>query len=103
MRHVITEPEDASRLEVASGDELVFRLEQQSSGGYLWSVGEVPEFLSEVVAGVEPVERAQPGRLRTAALALRATGPGSGQLVLVLRRPWESEPIEQRRINVQAR
>lgn len=103
MQHIITEPADAARLEVAPGDEVLLRLEQQSGGGYLWSLADVPDFLSELPAEVEPVERALPGRARTAALALRATGPGSGDVVITLRRPWEAEPVEQRRIHVEVR
>lgn len=103
VQHVITDPRDEARLELAAGDEVLLRLEQQSGGGYLWSLAEVPDFLSELPAEVEPVERALPGQARTAALALRATGAGSGDVVIALRRPWETEPVEQRRVHVEVR
>lgn len=101
MQHVITDPADAARVELAPGDEVVLRLEQQSGGGYLWSLSEVPGCLTVLAGEVEPVEGALPGQARTAALGLRATRPGSGDVVVTLRRPWEAQPTEQRRIHVE--
>ncbi len=101
MRHVMTEPTDGESLELAVGDDLVVRLEQQSGGGYLWSVAEVPACLSETSSEVEPTPRALPGQVRTAALGLRAERPGSGDVVVTLRRPWEAAATEQRRIHVE--
>ncbi|MDN5798223.1 MAG: protease inhibitor I42 family protein [Intrasporangium sp.] len=103
MQHVMTEPQDGDRIEIAPGDELLVRLEQQSGGGYLWSIAEVPAFLTEGQAEVEPVDRALPGQARTLALGVRATAQGTGELVLTLRRPWESEPAEQRVVHVDVR
>lgn len=103
MQHVITEPQDAARVQVAPGDEVVLRLGQQSGGGYLWTLAEVPQFLTVLATEVEQVERAQPGQLRTAALGLRATRAGTGDVVVTLRRPWEVEPVEQRRIHIEVR
>ncbi|WP_347350294.1 protease inhibitor I42 family protein [Intrasporangium sp.] len=103
MQHVMTEPRDGDRVELTPGDELLLRLAQQSGGGYLWSVAELPECLTEGRAEVEPVDRALPGRARTLALGLHAGDPGSGEVVLTLRRPWESEPTERRVIHVEVR
>ncbi|MGN6753047.1 MAG: protease inhibitor I42 family protein [Intrasporangium sp.] len=103
MQHVIAEPQDESRVELAMGDEVVLRLGQPSGGGYLWTLSEVPGFLTVLATEVERVDVALPRQGRTATLGLRATGPGSGDVVVRLRRPWEAEAADQRRIHVEVR
>lgn len=100
MDQVLDRPADGTRAELAVGDQLVLRLDQQSGGGHLWELSEVPDCLEEDTDRVEHVDSSLPGRIHTRVLGLRATRPGAGELVLVLRRPWEDEPTDERRITV---
>ena len=102
VQHVLERPGNDAHIEVAVGDEVVLRLDQASSGGYVWSLSEVPDFVAETTDEVAPLAAALPGRLRTRVVGLRATRPGEGQVLLTLRRPWEDTPAEQVRVRIVA-
>ncbi len=102
MQHVLERPRDGAQLDLAVGDEVILRLDQQSSGGHLGSLSEIPDFLAQTADEVAALDAAPPGRLHTRVLGLRATGTGEGQVVLTLKRPWESAAVEVVRLRVTA-
>lgn len=100
MDQVLDRPVDGTRADLAVGDQLVLRLDQQSGGGHLWELSAVPDCLEPDADRVEPVGSSLPGSAHTRLLGLRASRPGAGELVLALRRPWEDEPTDERRIRI---
>jgi inhibitor of cysteine peptidase len=87
---------------VAVGDVVVIRLPENTTSGYVWSVGELS-------GGLEPAgeELVPPGAGAGAAgervVRVRAVAPGAAVVVLVYAREWEPSPVEQRRVRVTVR
>jgi predicted secreted protein len=80
---------------VSTGDRVVVRLEELGSAGYQWSITRVPGALTVVGEQVLPPDSRAPGAAGAHEFVLDATGTGSGQVVLELRRPWETGAPER--------
>lgn len=118
----------AAAVEVGVGDEVVIRLPENATTGYVWSVQSVDDGLELVEDVMVPAGgAAEPGgaadRPATPATSpgatspglappgaggehvvrLRATAPSRADVVLHLGRSWEPTPAQQRRITVTVR
>lgn len=90
---------DAGTVEAGVGDEVVIRLPENATTGYVWTV---------TVTGLELVddEMVPPGADKGVGAAgerlvrVRAVAPGRGEVVLRLGRAWEQTPVEERRVVV---
>lgn len=87
-------------VEVDVGDEVVIRLPENATTGYVWSVPAVGDGLEVVEDTMVPPDVAVPGAGGERVVRLRATGPTCADVVLRLGREWEAEPIEQRHVTV---
>lgn len=96
---------DEDHVELNVGDEVVIRLRENGTTGYVWSVRELGDGLALVSDEFVP-----PGPQRGAGAAgerlvriravARRPAPGSADVVLEHGRAWEPEPIERRRVRV---
>jgi predicted secreted protein len=93
-RQQIGEDDDGRPVALAVGDELVLDLMQIGGTGYLWSLESVPAGL--VLAADETTPGLLPGAAGRRRLTLRASGPGEGDLVARLARPWPGGETERR-------
>jgi inhibitor of cysteine peptidase len=75
----------------AVGDSLVLTLPENGTTGYQWVVSGTPDFLEVVADDVVPPGSAAPGAGGMHRWRWTARRPGSGRLVLELRRPWQRE------------
>jgi inhibitor of cysteine peptidase len=104
-----------AEVEVGVGDEVVIRLPENATTGYVWTVHAVGNGLSLVEdtmvppspAGGTPPDMARfpegiapPGAGGERFVRVRATTPARADVVLRLARPWEPEPVQQRRVTV---
>lgn len=87
---VVTRHDKGSIFEAHRDDVIVFRLEENMSTGYGWEVGAVD---SSVVELIESTYTEAPGmamgRGGTRILRFVARSPGSQEIHLRLRRPWD--------------
>ena len=93
---------DAS-VEVGVGDEVVIRLPENATTGYVWSVHTAGDGLELVQDSMVPPDVAAPGAGGERFVRVRATAPTHAEVVLRLARPWEGEPIQERRVTVTVR
>ena len=77
----------------AVGDLLEVRLMENAGTGYVWALADVPGCLRVVDDATETGSRGAVGAASLRVVTLSATGPGSGDLVLALRRVWEPSPL----------
>lgn len=107
-----------AQVEVGVGDEVVIRLPENATTGYVWSVHSVGDGLTLVEdtmvppspAGGTPPDRsrfpegiAPPGAGGERFVRVRATAPTRTEVVLRLARPWETEPLQERHVAVAVR
>ncbi len=98
-------PELRVRAEEGSAD---IELPETPTSGYRWELAqlsEVPEgaivtdrFLQESAGGQARLVGGQGAHV----FSLRGLPPGNHRLEFLLRRPWESEPLERRTVTVEA-
>lgn len=88
----------ADAVEVGVGDEVVIRLPENATTGYVWSaaVGEGLELVGDEMAPPEGGVGATGERL----FRVRAVAPGRGEVLLRLGRVWETAPTEERHVAV---
>jgi len=89
----------ATSVEADVGDEVVLRLPENATTGYIWSVQSIGGGLTLVADTMVP-GGAAPGAAGARVMRMRVVGASGAELVLRLGRPWESEPAEERRIAV---
>jgi inhibitor of cysteine peptidase len=91
----------AGTVSAAVGDELVIRLPENGTTGYVWTVrlpGEGLELVSDAFAPGPGAVGASGVRL----IRIRVAAPGRSDAVFRLGRPWEQDPVEQRHVTVVA-
>ncbi|WP_406224106.1 protease inhibitor I42 family protein [Streptomyces canus] len=89
MAEVWVTPQN-SEIHVSPGDEVVVRLPQNATTGYLWSVQRV-DGIAEVIGNEYEVSgQPLPGAGGQQVVRIRAAAAGEGLVRLVLKRPWES-------------
>jgi len=89
-----------SSVRVAVGDEIVLRVPEVPTTGYVWTIGTVDPALRLVESafdgphsegdGPEP----PPGAGGERVIRLRAAAAGEAGAELALKRPWETAPVE---------
>ncbi len=87
----------AETVEVGTGDEVVIRLPENATTGYVWSVGSVDDNLTLTGADAIPAE---PGSRGERVFRVRAISAGSGDIVLRLGRVWEPAPVDEITVTV---
>ncbi len=90
---------DRTSIEVGVGDELVIRLPENGTTGYVWSVKDTGAPLELADDRVTPQTHAI-GAASQRVLTLRAVAAGRASVVLELAREWENAPAEERRYSV---
>lgn len=105
---------DASKngktIEVAVGQRFAVELIGVPTAGYLWAPAQTPPFIARAgeAGGNTTTAQNQPGFTGGShweVFVFTATAPGSGELVLEQRRPWETSepPSDSFRITIVAR
>jgi inhibitor of cysteine peptidase len=106
----IHEAQNGQQVDVVVGQRFAVELVGVPTAGYVWAPTQIPAFLSRAgeAGGNTVAEQSQPGYAggnHWEVLMFAATAPGSGELVLEQRRPWEtSEPATRAfRVTIVAR
>lgn len=92
----------AATVEAGVGDEVVLRLPENATTGYVWSVQSMGDGLTLVDDTMVPGGDA-PGAAGARVMRIRVAGAGSTEVVLHLGRPWELGPAEERRIAIRVK
>lgn len=93
---------DAAAVEAGVGDEVVLRLPENATTGYVWSVRSMGDGLMLVDDTMVP-GRGAPGAAGARVMRMRVVGAGDTEVIVRLGRPWESEPAEERRIAIRVK
>ena len=98
---VEVEASDGAVIALNVYDEVVVRLPENATTGYLWSAA-VDGANVDVVddRSVPPRAGAGAGAAGERLIRLRANAPGAATVTLRLGRAWESAPAEERRMTV---
>ncbi len=97
----ITAAQAGQTVEVAVNRRFAVELVGVPTAGYVWQPAQIPAFVTRAgeASGNTTQAQSQPGFTggnHWEVLMFAATGPGTGELVLEQRRPWEStEPASQ--------
>lgn len=89
----LTEGDSENRLETDQEDIFVFQLEEKSSSGYRWEIGD--EQSSVEVLHDENIIKEPIGSPTTRSLAFRFDSPGEHLLTLQEKRPWSGKVHDQ--------
>lgn len=92
----ITAEQAGQTINVAVGQRFAVELVGVPTAGYVWAAAQVPGFLSASgeTTGDTTAAQSQPGFAggnHWEVLMFTATGPGTGELVIEQRRPWETD------------
>jgi inhibitor of cysteine peptidase len=93
---------DRGEIEVGVGDEVVIRLPENGTTGYVWSLRDSGDELELVEDKLTPPHRGV-GAGGERLIKLRAIAPAHAEVVFELARAWEKAPIEERRYSVVVR
>jgi inhibitor of cysteine peptidase len=93
---------DATAVEADVGDEVVLRLPENATTGYVWSVHSMGDGLTLVGDTMAPGGDA-PGAAGARVMRMRVVGMRGTEVVLRLGRPWEPGPAEERRIAIEVK
>jgi predicted secreted protein len=88
---------------VESGQSFDVELGSGPSAGYTWELPSLPEGLVLLGSDFVPGPSSEPGDGGVQVFHLRADRPGRFSLSFARRRRWESEPLETREIEIEAR
>jgi inhibitor of cysteine peptidase len=81
--------ESGGRVAVAADDRVVIRLPENATTGYQWTIDDMPSSLEVERNEMIPPGSAAPGAAGERLIVLRATGAGTSQVRLGLRRTWD--------------
>jgi len=100
----LTQEDDGTTVEVAGGDTIVVRLEENPTTGFRWAIDGITGG-SVSVAGDDftPAEDAGIGGGGWRTLTFSATQPGSSRIDLKRWRDWEGDPSIVQRFGVTVR
>lgn len=97
-------------VEVAVNQRFAVELVGVPTAGYEWAPAQMPDFLTRAGEAIGPTIAAQnqpgyAGGNHWQVLMFAATAPGTGDLLLEQRRPWETEqpPVNTFRVTIVAR
>jgi inhibitor of cysteine peptidase len=106
----ITAAQAGQTVEVALNERFAVELVGVPTAGYAWTPAGMPAFLTRAGEASGPTIAAQnqpgyTGGNHWEVLMFAATAPGSGELVLEQRRPWETDqpPVNTFRVTIVAR
>lgn len=106
----INAAQDGQTVQVGVNQRFAVELVGTPTAGYVWAPAQMPAFITRAGDATGPTigVQSQPGYAggnHWEVLMFAATGPGSGQLVLEQRRPWETNepPAQVFRVTVVAR
>jgi predicted secreted protein len=106
----ITAEQNGQTVEVGVGQRFAIELVGVPTAGYVWTPAQVPAFVTRAgeASGNMLPEQSQPGYAggnHWEVLMFSATGPGTGEIVVEQRRPWESSepPTDTFRVTIVAR
>jgi len=95
---LVRETDTERDLPVRVSDEIVLRLPERPSNGYVWTLHRIQfsslEVVEEVTEAVDD-EGDRHGGSTVRRVHLRAISPGVDDIAVVLRRPWEDKPLRQ--------
>lgn len=95
---LVRETDTERNLPLRVNDEIVLRLPEIPSSGYVWTLHHIQfaslEVVDEVTEAVDD-EGDSHGGSAIRRVHLRAISPGVDDIVVVLRRPWEDKPLQQ--------
>jgi predicted secreted protein len=106
----ITAAQNGQTVEVGVNQRFAVELVGVPTAGYVWEPKEIPAFLTRAgdATGNTVAAQSQPGYAggnHWEVLMFAATAPGSGELVIEQRRPWENNepPADTFRVTIVAR
>ncbi len=106
----ITEARQGQSIDVALNQRFAVELVGVPTAGYIWAPAQMPAFVSRAgeASGATTQAQSQPGFTggnHWEVLMFVATAPGTGELVLEQRRPWETNepPTDVFRVTIVAR
>ena len=97
---------EQGRYDARVGEDVLVRLPQNASTGYVWSLvslGDGLALVDDLVQAARPTDLEMtpaPGASSERVFRLRAVGPGVWPVHLRLARPWEAAPLEERRLTI---
>ncbi len=106
----ISAEQDGQTIEVGVNQRFAIELVGVPTAGYVWQPAQLPEFLTRAgeASGPTRAEQREPGYAggrHWEVLMFAATGPGTGELLIEQRRPWETDvaPAASFRVTIVAR
>jgi inhibitor of cysteine peptidase len=101
----INEAQDGQTVEVVVGQRFAVELVGVPTAGYVWEVAQTPAFVTRAgeASGNTVAAQNQPGYAggnHWEVTMFAATAPGTGELVMEQRRPWESSEPANRTFRV---
>jgi predicted secreted protein len=106
----VTAAQNGQTVEVGVNQRFAIELVGVPTAGYVWQPAQLPDFLTRAgeASGATVPEQSQPGYAggnHWEVLMFAATAPGTGELVLEQRRPWETDQpaADTFRVNIVAR
>jgi inhibitor of cysteine peptidase len=99
---VTGDPGVDAEVTVSVGDDVVIRLPENATTGYVWTVPAVGDGLELVEDTMVLPKVVAPGAGGERLVRIRATAPTRAGVVLRLARPGETEPAQERRVTVVA-
>jgi inhibitor of cysteine peptidase len=105
MPEILITLSDKGRVfEVSQGDVIVIHLDENITTGYGWEISAIDSPFVELSPSVySQAPGTRMGRGGTRIFHFQAKSPGSGQIQLKLRRPWEPEDEVAERFGVNIR
>ena len=90
-------------IEAAAGRPFELVIEQHATSGYRWQVEAMPAGVRQEGEDRASGPAGAPGSPERRAMRFVADQPGDYEIVLALKRAWESEPIERKTIRAHVR
>lgn len=99
----ITEDSNGSEIDMAAGETLEVRLQENRSTGFKWVLESAGEGICALVGDAFENGGAIPGQSGTHRWEFRAEQAGSGTITLSYRRPWEEKQTPDRSFTLRVR